>query len=209
MKTGTKVGLGLVALGLVLLSPSSSRRRRSVRCVQTTREPGTHLTPGAQHDPPVSDLTKVLSRSSRKGYVYLHPLAAAAYLDLVELARQAGIPSPILDINSGFRTSQEQNVLWQNKLQRVREQNPAWPESEVVRFTRKWVAPPGSSHETGLAIDFNLGYRYTGANIPNMEQSPAYRFLVKYANNFGFYNYNVEPWHWVYNPICDGDRFRV
>lgn len=209
MNKGTKVGLGLVVLGLVLLSPSSSRRRRSVRCIQTTDRPGTHLTPGALHDPAVSSLTKVLSSSHRKGYVYLHPLAASAYLDLVELARQSGIPSPILDINSGFRTSQEQNVLWQNKLQRVREQNPTWPESEVVRFTRKWVAPPGSSHETGLAIDFNLGHKYTGYSIQSMLMSKAYRFLEKNAKHFGFYNYDVEPWHWVYNPICDGDKFRV
>lgn len=210
MNSRSVLGLGVVMLGLALLSPSSSRRRRSVKCVPTTDKPGTHLAPGAVYNPPVTDLTKVLSKSSRRGFVYLHPRAAAAYFDLVELARQSGIPSPILDINSGFRTWQQQNALWQKKLEDVRSQNPTWSESEVVRFSRRWVSPPGSVHETGLAIDFNLGYAYgNAANIPKMERTRAYRFLVENAHHFGFYNYPLEPWHWVYNPVCVGDRFNV
>jgi LAS superfamily LD-carboxypeptidase LdcB len=33
-----------------------------------------------------------------------------------------------------------------------------------------------------------------------MRDTPAYRWLVAHAERFGFYPYDLEPWHWEYNP---------
>ena len=36
-----------------------------------------------------------------------------------------------------------------------------------------------------------------------MRTTPAYRWLVDHAAAFGFYPYDIEPWHWEYNPPWD------
>jgi LAS superfamily LD-carboxypeptidase LdcB len=36
-----------------------------------------------------------------------------------------------------------------------------------------------------------------------MRDTAAYHWLVANAATFGFYPYDVEPWHWEYNPPWD------
>lgn len=130
--------------------------------------------------------------------------AAAAYLDMVAAARAAGVPgSPILDINSGYRSDAEQQVIWDRRLKMEREKGAklGLTEAQIIRKARKWVAPPlSSNHRTGRTIDLNLGYTYGESNLEKMRNTAAWKWLNDNAEKFGFYPYDVEPWHWEYNP---------
>ena len=60
-----------------------------------------------------------------------------------------------------------------------------------------------SAHRTGLAIDAFVGVApgfgpdsTADANRRFMSQTPAYRWLVLHAGEYGFANYVFEPWHW-------------
>jgi hypothetical protein len=60
-----------------------------------------------------------------------------------------------------------------------------------------------SSHNTGQALDLYVGgepVTTKDANRLIQVQTPAYKWLVKNAAKFGFYNYYFEPWHWEYVP---------
>ena len=60
-----------------------------------------------------------------------------------------------------------------------------------------------SPHFTGQALDIYVGgepVTTKDANRLIQVQTPAYRWLVKNASNFGFYPYFYEPWHWEYVP---------
>jgi zinc D-Ala-D-Ala carboxypeptidase len=60
-----------------------------------------------------------------------------------------------------------------------------------------------SVHFTGRAIDLYVGGEPTITKDPNRMiqiQTPAYKWLVKNAQRFGFYPYFYEPWHWEYVP---------
>lgn len=131
----------------------------------------------------------------------LHKYAAAAYLDMVAAARAAGVPAPFLEINSGFRSDAAQRPIWEAQLAKQRQLNPGASEAEIIKKARKWVAPPETSnHRTGRTIDVVMGSKYREANIPKMRATAAHKWLVENAAKFGFYPYEVEPWHWEYNP---------
>lgn len=62
---------------------------------------------------------------------------------------------------------------------------------------------PCSAHRTGLAVDLYLGSApgmdpasTDDANRLWQSRTPAYRWLVRNADRFGFVNYPYEPWHW-------------
>ncbi len=60
-----------------------------------------------------------------------------------------------------------------------------------------------SAHSTGQALDLYVGGEPVITKDHNrliQVQTPAYKWLVKNANRFGFYNYFYEPWHWEYVP---------
>jgi D-alanyl-D-alanine carboxypeptidase len=60
-----------------------------------------------------------------------------------------------------------------------------------------------SAHSTGQALDIYVGGEPVSTKDHNrllQVQTPAYKWLVKNANRFGFYNYFYEPWHWEYVP---------
>ena len=60
-----------------------------------------------------------------------------------------------------------------------------------------------SAHATGQALDLYVGGEPVTTKDHNrllQVQTPAYKWLVKNANRFGFYNYFYEPWHWEYVP---------
>lgn len=66
---------------------------------------------------------------------------------------------------------------------------------------RKWVAPPGNSaHHSGRAIDIDLGTRPTAALASEGRQTRRWLWLSQHANNWGFFPYPAEPWHWEFNP---------
>lgn len=60
-----------------------------------------------------------------------------------------------------------------------------------------------SPHFTGRALDIYVGGEPVTTRDDNRAvqiETPAYRWLVKNAERFGFYPYFYEPWHWEYVP---------
>ena len=67
-----------------------------------------------------------------------------------------------------------------------------------------------SSHSLGLAIDFRMSHRndihFEGlstrpmSELVRMRESPVHKWLLLRGEEFGWYPYQNEPWHWEYNP---------
>lgn len=74
-----------------------------------------------------------------------------------------------------------------------------------------------SSHSLGLAIDFNMSHRsdikFKGlstrpmSELVRMRESPVHKWLLLRGEEFGWYPYQNEPWHWEYNPPGFRDIF--
>lgn len=123
--------------------------------------------------------------------VPVHRLAAEAWAALVAAARSAGHAPPLFLPVSGYRSAEEQAWLWDAALVK-------YGDPDVACL---WVARPGTSaHQSGRAIDCHLGDPIESEYVDRMRQSPVHRWLVEHAEAFGFYSYDVEPWHWEYNP---------
>jgi LAS superfamily LD-carboxypeptidase LdcB len=123
--------------------------------------------------------------------VPLHHLAAAAWAALTAAARADGIADPLLRPVSGYRSVDEQTWLWEGALAK-------YGDPEVACL---WVARPGTSaHQSGRTVDCHLGYPIESEYADTMRLTPAHRWLTAHAEAFGFYPYDLEPWHWEYNP---------
>jgi hypothetical protein len=66
-----------------------------------------------------------------------------------------------------------------------------------------------SAHSLGLAIDFqmsqgDLKLKETAtrpmSEVVRMRESPVHKWLLLRGEEFGWYPYQNEPWHWEYNP---------
>jgi hypothetical protein len=66
-----------------------------------------------------------------------------------------------------------------------------------------------SSHSLGLAIDFKLSQgdfkvdetaTRPMSEVVRMRESPVHKWLLLRGEEFGWYPYQNEPWHWEYNP---------
>jgi len=67
-----------------------------------------------------------------------------------------------------------------------------------------------SSHSLGLAIDFEMSHRKEFevketstrpmAELVRMRESPVHKWLLLRGEEFGWYPYQNEPWHWEFNP---------
>ncbi len=126
--------------------------------------------------------------------VLVHRLAAAAWTALVAAARADGIDAPLLLPVSGYRSPEEQDWLWRGALQK-------YGDPEVACL---WVARPGTSaHQSGRAIDCHLGYPIESEYVDALRKAPAWHWLTRHAERFGFYSYDLEPWHWEYNPPAE------
>jgi len=112
--------------------------------------------------------------------VPLHRLAAEAWAALTAAARA-----------DGHRSVDEQAWLWDAALTK-------YGDPEVACL---WVARPGTSaHQSGRAVDCHLGDPIESEYADGMRDTAVYRWLVAHAAAFGFYAYDLEPWHWEYNP---------
>ncbi len=112
--------------------------------------------------------------------------ALDAYRRMVASARQdLKLPPQVLTIASAYRG----------------------PMEETARCADGSCGNPAkahcSAHRTGLAFDLYLGSApgrepFSTAYDDRLQQSrtPAYRWLVQHAGEFGFTPYPYEPWHW-------------
>lgn len=118
--------------------------------------------------------------------------------EMFDDARAAGI-YPI--VRSGFRTRQEQEEIYDDRMKEY--QGQGMSEEEARAETELWVAIPGTSeHELGLAVDIN-------ADKIHSEGAQVYAWLSEHAHLYGFINRYPsdktaltgvanEPWHYRY-----------
>lgn len=118
--------------------------------------------------------------------------------EMFDDARAEGI-YPI--VRSGFRTRQEQEEIYDDRIKEY--QGQGMSEKEAMEEVQLWVAVPGTSeHELGLAVDIN-------ADKIHSEGAEVYTWLSENAYLYGFINrYHSdktavtgvanEPWHYRY-----------
>jgi D-alanyl-D-alanine carboxypeptidase len=174
---------GLVSTGEVDV-PALSRlattwllRRPFVRAMKS----GCPLPPTAQNL-----ATAAPAESFGGKMIQARPAVLNAYRRMVAAARaQTGVAPPLLTIASAYRG----------------------PDEEAARCADGSCGNPAkarcSAHRTGLALDLYLGAVPGGEAFSTSEEnrlfqsrSPAYRWLVAHADQFGFAPYPYEPWHW-------------
>lgn len=105
-----------------------------------------------------------------------------ALKDLRAAAKKDGIDTKkLLRVASGYRSDKVQAGLYKGDS--------------------TYVARPGNSpHRTGRTVDLSMSYPINSHYIKQLKTTKEYKWLLKNAKKFGFYNYPVEPWHWEYNP---------
>lgn len=88
--------------------------------------------------------------------------------------------------------------------------NPLVAQRNAARAGNPNAVASFSSHSLGLAIDFKLSHREDFsvsetttrpmAEVVRMRESPVHKWLLLRGEEFGWYPYQNEPWHWEYNP---------
>ena len=127
----------------------------------------------------------------RETYAAYKKMIAAAAKDLqheLKLTKDGELApeEKFLRIVSAYRSQEYQDAL------RKKEPNAG-----------RGALAKNSPHSTGHALDIYVGgepVKTLDSNRLIQVQTPAYKWLVKNAHRFGFYNYFYEPWHWEYVP---------
>lgn len=88
--------------------------------------------------------------------------------------------------------------------------NPQTAQRNAARAGNPNAVASFSSHSLGLAIDFEMSHRdefkveeastRPMAELVRMRESPVHKWLLLRGEEFGWYPYQNEPWHWEYNP---------
>ncbi len=119
--------------------------------------------------------------------------AAQKLMHLIYAARTEGIWIIVI---SGFRTIQQQQILWKAQVKKL------GSEQQAAKFN----APPGySEHHTGYAVDLGDG-RFPNLDLTTeFENTTAFQWLKIHAQEYGFemsftpnnfQGISYEPWHW-------------
>lgn len=121
----------------------------------------------------------------------VHVVAATALAHLRQAAREAGHRPPLLSVISGYRPAADQAARFRAAVKRYGSEAEA----------RRWVAPPGhSAHQSGRALDLEIGTPVDSAHAAEGRRTAIYLWLQQHAAEYGFFGYQPEPWHWEYNP---------
>jgi hypothetical protein len=88
--------------------------------------------------------------------------------------------------------------------------NPQTALANAARAANPNAVASFSSHSLGLAIDFKMSHREDFkvkeattrpmSETVRMRESPVHKWLLLRGEEFGWYPYQNEPWHWEYNP---------
>ncbi len=124
-----------------------------------------------------------------------------------------------LAVNNAYRSASRQFGIWDRNFKKyyeaTQEQRRAAPGGEhgveAATLLRDYiavrVASPGySNHQGGIAVDFALRLKDANELGASMAQSDPWkeswfwRWLKQRAGEFGFVEYEPEPWHWEYKP---------
>ena len=107
----------------------------------------------------------------------INPLVLARFLSAQAAAKELGIE---LSIDSGYRSLEKQNYLYQRAIKTYKSANEAI----------KWVLPENlSRHPWGLALDVNLNHDKSGAS-----------WLEANGATFGLCRVYVNEW-WHFEPL--------
>ena len=137
-----------------------------------------------------------------------HKIASIAYNDFQEMmedCKNAGMQPAVC---SSYRSQAYQEVLFQNKIQRVLAESPDCSIEQARAIAATVVAIPGTSeHQLGLAIDIvdnrNWNLDESQAEMPTqqwlMENSWRYGWILRYPNEKSEITGIIyEPWHYRY-----------
>ena len=135
-----------------------------------------------------------------------HAIDSRAYPALqrmMDAARAKGL-QPL--ICSSFRSWDEQESLFSNKVQFYLDQG--YSQTEAEEQAAFWVARPGTSeHQAGLAVDIvDMNYQLldeqqeeTPVQLWLMEHCAEYGFILRYPDDkSGLTGVGYEPWHYRY-----------
>lgn len=141
------------------------------------------------YDPELTELSNGQKVDSR-----IYPQLQKMFDD----ARAAGLE---LFVREGYRTTQEQQKIMDEKIEEYREEG--YSHSEAKELAEKYVAIPGTSeHQLGLSVDIN-------ADTSKCSSDAVYAWLAENAYKYGFIKrypsekveitgINNEPWHYRY-----------
>ena len=124
----------------------------------------------------------------------LHREAGEQFALMAAMAEYDGVR---LDIYASFRTA-------------------AQAARNAARQTNRTAVATFSSHTLGLAVDLRLSFpgrhfaetqTHPMQAVADMRASPAHKWMVLRGQEFGWFPYGHEPWHWEYNPPGFFDRF--
>lgn len=146
---------------------------------------------------------KISSIHSSK-IIYLNKEVYKAFENMFSAAQKEGVK---LIVVSGTRSFYEQKSIWERKWEKYKNLSPLDRTKKILEYSSM---PTTSRHHWGTDVDLiNLNNTYFESGKGKKE----YEWLVKNANNFGFYQvytskengrtgYNLEKWHWSYLPLA-------
>lgn len=133
-----------------------------------------------------------LDRYQRPLWLEMH--CKNSWLRMQKSAMQDNIP---LDAISGYRSYHYQMGIFKRKMARGQ---------TIEQILNVNAAPGFSEHHSGRALD--IGTRAEPAAEESFEQSNAFKWLKRFAGDFGFklsyprhnvHGINYEPWHWCWH----------
>ena len=129
--------------------------------------------------------------------------AYSALQAMMDAARAEGL-APL--ICSSYRTWEDQETLFANKVQSYLEQG--YSQADAEEYAAYWVARPGTSeHQAGLAVDIvDTNYQLldehqaqTPVQLWLMEHCAEYGFILRYpTDKSDLTGVGYEPWHYRY-----------